>query len=217
MGKIIVVGSEKGGVQKSGLSQSIAVWYSLKKRKDVLLVDADPQGTTWDWYQVRSEDLTLNKISCVQMSGKINQELLNQANRYDLVIVDVGGHDSKPLRSAMAVASLILIPLRAKRRDLKTLPHMTDIVEQAQSLNEKLIAKVVFTQCPSLPSQSYRIIEAKEVCKEFGITPLEGITIMRNIYDDCDEGGKTVFESDDKKAINEIEEIALELDGCLYE
>ena len=33
MGKIIVVGSEKGGVQKSGLSQSIAVWYSLKKIK----------------------------------------------------------------------------------------------------------------------------------------------------------------------------------------
>ncbi|WP_150464728.1 AAA family ATPase [Francisella sp. XLW-1] len=210
MGQIIVVGSEKGGVQKSGLSQSLAVWLSMKQNMDVLLVDADPQATTWDWYQVRSEDKSLEKISCVQMSGKINIELINQSSRYDVVVVDVGGHDSKPLRSAMAVADKILIPLRPKRRDLKTLPHMSDLVEQAQSLNSKLVARIVFTQCPSLPSQVYRISEAKEVCIDFGIRPLAGITMMRNIYDDCDEGGKTVFESDDQKAIEEINEIATE-------
>lgn len=212
MGKIIIVGSEKGGVQKSGLSQSIAVWYATKKNKDTLLVDADPQATTWDWYQVRSEDENLKKISCVQMSGKINQELINQASRYEIVVVDVGGHDSKPLRSAMAVADKILIPLRPKRRDLKTLSHMVDLVEQAQSLNTNLKARIVLTQCPPLPSQVSRIIDAKEVCKEFGIETLNGVTMMRNIYDDCDEGGRTVFESNDEKAIEEIEGIANELE-----
>lgn len=212
MGKILVIGSEKGGVQKSGLSQSLTVYYAIKKNMDVLLVDADPQATTWDWYQVRSEDPKLPKINCIQLSGKINQELINQSERYDLVVVDVGGYDSKPLRSAMAVADNILIPLRPKRRDLKTLAHMVDLVEQAQSLNSKLIPKIVLTQCPSLPSQISRIMGAKEVCNDFGIQTLNAVTMHRNIYDDCDEGGKTVFETDDLKAISEIDAIGNELE-----
>ena len=208
MGKIIVIGSEKGGVQKSGLSQSLAIWYATTKDQDTLLVDCDPQATTWDWYQVRLENSKLTPISCVQMSGKTNQELVNQASRYDVVIVDVGGHDSKPLRSAMAVADKMLVPLRPKRRDLKTLPHMVDIIEQAQSLNTKLLVRAVLTQCPPLPSQIQRIRDAKDACNELGIIPLNTVTMMRNVYDDCDEGGRTVFESDDQKAIDEIKAIA---------
>lgn len=212
MGKIIVIGSEKGGVQKSSLSQSIAIWNRIKKNRDVLLVDADPQATTWDWYQVRLENPQLPKVSCVQMSGKINQELENQAQRYDIVVVDVGGHDSKPLRSAMAVADKLIVPLRPKRRDLKTLPHMVELIEQTQAFNNRLIARSVFTQCPSLPSQTQRILDAKDVCAEFGLKPLQAITMMRNIYDDCDEGGLTVFESSDQKAIEEMSSIALSID-----
>ena len=212
MGTIIVIGGEKGGVQKSGLSQSLAVWFSNKKNLDTLLVDSDPQATTWDWYQIRLEDKSLSKLSCIQLSGKINQELLNQATRYDVVIVDVGGHDSKPLRSAMSVADKMIIPLRPKRRDLKTLPHMVDLVEQASALNSKLKVRVVLTQCPPLPSQAERIIEAKNVCSEFGIKSLDSITMLRNIYDDCDEGGKTVFESNDQKAIEEVCGIANEVE-----
>ncbi len=212
MGEIIVIGSEKGGVQKSGLSQSLAVWYAQEKNKDTLLVDLDPQATTWDWHQVRCENQALVSINCVQMSGNVNQELANQASRYDVVVVDVGGRDSKALRSAMSVANKMLIPLRPKRRDLKTLDHMVDLVEQAQALNRTLKVKAILTQCPPLPSQSQRIIDAKEACKEFGLTTLDAITMMRNVYDDCDEGGLTVFESQDLKAIEEIRSIAIELE-----
>lgn len=213
MGQIIVIGSEKGGVQKSGLSQSLAIWFATHRDKDTLLVDADPQATTWDWHQVRREVDGLVPISCIQLSGKMNQELVNQAARYDLVIVDVGGHDSKPLRSAMAVADKMLVPIRPKRRDLKTIPHMIDIIEQAQSLNTKLKVAGILTQCPSLPSQVQRILDAKEVCNELGLPTLNTVTMMRNVYDDCDEGGKTVFESDDKKAIEEISAIAEEVEA----
>lgn len=213
MGEIIVIGSEKGGVQKSGLSQSIAIWYANQQGKDTLLVDADPQGTTWDWYQVRLENQSLPPISCVRMSGKMHQELLNQASRYEVVIVDVGGHDSKPLRSAMAVANKMLVPLRPKRRDLKTLEHMMELIEQVQAVNSKLQVRAILTQCPPLPSQVQRILDAKDACRNHGLTPLDAVTMMRNVYDDCDEGGRTVFESDDQKAIKEISDIAEELES----
>ena len=40
---IILVGGEKGGAGKSCLSQNLAVYLQTKNR-DVLLLDADPQG-----------------------------------------------------------------------------------------------------------------------------------------------------------------------------
>ena len=45
---IILVGGEKGGAGKSCLAQNLAVYLQTKNR-DVLLLDADPQGTTTDW------------------------------------------------------------------------------------------------------------------------------------------------------------------------
>ena len=49
---ILLVGGEKGGSGKSCLAQNIAV-YLQRKKQDVLLLDADPQGTTTDWAKER--------------------------------------------------------------------------------------------------------------------------------------------------------------------
>jgi cellulose biosynthesis protein BcsQ len=52
---IILVGGEKGGAGKSCLSQNLAVYLQTKNR-DVLLLDADPQGTTTDWIKERDDN-----------------------------------------------------------------------------------------------------------------------------------------------------------------
>lgn len=49
---IILVGGEKGGAGKSCLAQNLAV-YLQQSQRDVLLLDADPQGTTTDWVKER--------------------------------------------------------------------------------------------------------------------------------------------------------------------
>ncbi|AMO42485.1 hypothetical protein SM168_17905 [Acinetobacter baumannii] len=55
---------------------------------------------------------------------------------------------------------------------------------------------------------------AKEACKSFGIDALNSITTNRNVYDDADENGLSVFEvNSDPKAKAEIESIAREFLG----
>ncbi|OTG87931.1 AAA family ATPase, partial [Acinetobacter sp. ANC 3832] len=49
---IILIGGEKGGSGKSCLAQNLAV-YLQQKNHDILLLDADPQGTTTDWVKER--------------------------------------------------------------------------------------------------------------------------------------------------------------------
>lgn len=209
---IILVGGEKGGSGKSCLAQNIAVYLRREKRGSVLMVDCDPQRTTSDWVQERNADESLPTINCIQLYGKIRNELLSLRDRYDYVIIDCGGQDNLALRSSMAVADHILIPLRPKRRDLKTVPHMEDILSTCKMVNPKMNAAFVVTQCPSLPSLASRILEAKEVCRSFDIPVLNSVTFSRNMYDDSEESGRSVMESEPNgKAAIEIRSIIEEL------
>ncbi len=177
-------------------------------------LDSDPQGTTTDWAKEREENDALVAISCVHASGNIRQTLLDLTERYEVIVIDAGGHDSEALRSAMTVATHILLPFRPKRRDLKTLSNVEQLLKLAYSVNPDLIARAIITQCPPLPSQRQRIDDAREACASFEIEPLEAITVHRNSYDDADEGGYSVLElSNDPKAKEEIEALAYEFLG----
>ncbi len=158
---IILVGGEKGGAGKSCLAQNLAV-YLQQSQRDVLLLDADPQGTTTDWVKERDENDELNNIPSVQASGNIRSVLKDLDKRYQDIIIDAGGQDSEALRSAMTIATHMLLPFRPKRRDLKTLDHMEQVLKLAKTVNPNLKARAIITQCPTLPSQVQRILDAKE-------------------------------------------------------
>ncbi|ABV37486.1 conserved hypothetical protein [Shewanella sediminis HAW-EB3] len=209
---ILLVGGEKGGAGKSCMAQNLAVHITQKFQANVLMVDCDPQRTTSDWIQARNEDPNLPTINCIQLYGKIRNDLLSQDERFDYVIVDCGGQDNLAMRAAMSVATYVVLPLRPKRRDLKTLPHMEDMLSTCKMVNPKMVATIVMTQCPSLPSQFKRILEAKEVVQSFGLRVLNAVTFSRNIYDDSEEQGSSVIEIDPGgKAAMEIHAIADEL------
>ncbi len=209
---IILVGGEKGGSGKSCLAQNIAVYLRTEKKASVLMVDCDPQRTTSDWIQERKGNDGLPEINCVQLYGKIRNELLSLRQYYDFVVIDCGGQDNLALRSSMAVADHILIPLRPKRRDLKTVPHMEDILSTCKMVNPRMNAAFVITQCPSLPSLASRILEAKDVCRSFEVPVLNSVTFSRNMYDDSEESGQSVIESEPNgKAAIEIRSIIEEL------
>jgi chromosome partitioning protein len=209
---MILVGGEKGGSGKSCLAQNLAVYFARDKKAIVLMVDCDPQRTTSDWIQARNSDPSLPAINCIQLYGKIRNDLLSLTQHYDYVIVDCGGQDNLALRAAMSVADHVIIPLRPKRRDLKTVPHMEDMLSTCKMVNPKMLASFVITQCPSLPNQAKRILEAKDVCQSYGINVLNAVTFNRNVYDDSEEQGSSVLEIDPQgKAAIEMTTIAEEL------
>jgi len=210
---ILLIGGEKGGSGKSCLAQNIAVYLQIQKH-DVLLLDADPQGTTTDWVKEREENEALVSLSSVQASGNIRQTVSDLSKRYEDIVIDAGGQDSEALRSAMTVATHMLLPFRPKRRDLKTLTNVEQLMKLAKAVNPNLIARAVITQCPALPSQVRRINDAKAACKSFDLEALEAITTHRNIYDDADEDGYSVLEmKSDGKAQAEIKVLVKEFLG----
>ena len=177
-------------------------------------MDGDPQETTLMWSKARLENPQVESILTMGVSGKIYETIQDLNKRYQDVIIDCGGHDNETMRSCLVSATHLLIPFRPKRRDLGTIGGMQELVATAKIYNPILEVRAVITQCPTAPNQVGRILESKDLCKAFEITPLNAVTFNRNIYDDAEENGYSVFETgSDLKARAEITEIAQEFLG----
>lgn len=202
---IITICCEKGGVGKSSISQNLAVYLVKELKKDLILIDADPQLTTHEWVEERNELGEAVPIHCVAKTGNLVATLEDLAKRYEVVLVDTGGADSKAMRSALGLADKALIPFRPKRRDLKRAPHMSDLVETIKAHNTQLDARAILTQCPTLPSQQRRIDTAKQLLDSLSLNPLNAWICNRNAWDDSEENGLSVleWEHEDKKAASE--------------
>lgn len=211
---IIAIAAQKGGTGKSAIAQHLAV-YLMKKGHKVKIVDGDRQSTTAEWMQERRESKLYPDIRFAIYTGLCGDDLITDQENGYTVVVDTGGHDSTMMRSSLVAATHLLVPCRPKRRDIKTLSTMNEIIYHAKASNPKLIVKAVISQCPTLPSLGKRIQSAKEACSVFGIEPLNSVISTRESFDDADEGGASVFEYEpkDEKAIAEMTSVFEELLG----
>ncbi|SGZ09423.1 AAA family ATPase [Moritella viscosa] len=210
---IYVIANQKGGVGKSSVAQSLSVYLKqLDHNNSVLLIDADPQKTSAQWAEQRAENDKLTEILCIEMSGNISQTLVSLHDQYNNIVIDCGGADSKAMRSALGIADVVLVPTRPKQRDLQVTIEMSEIIDTALALNTNLKIFSVVTQCPTLPSQGYRITGAKNVLSDLDLNPLINITRNLNSWDDATENGSSVLEwTACKKGSNDANAVFTEL------
>jgi chromosome partitioning protein len=209
---IILVGGEKGGSGKSCIAQNLAAFLAVDKVATVLLVDCDAQGTTADWIKLRNNNLSALPIDCVQLSGKIRNHLLGYNSQYQYVIVDCGSQDMLALRSTLSSADLAFLPMRPKRRDLKTLIHLDEMVQSCKMVNHQLEAYIVFTQCPTQPNQQARVNDAKVSASLYDIPITSEILPERHKSDDSEASGLSVLESEPRgKAADELRRLFTEV------
>ncbi|EIX9776686.1 AAA family ATPase [Klebsiella pneumoniae] len=209
--KLIIVGGTKGGPGKSTLAQQVAACLQLKKKKKTHVTDIDIQQTTTSWCEERRANKELELISFSYIENDIIKHLQSLNGRYEYIVVDAGGFDSEIQREAMLISDIVLIPLRPKRRDLKSLRNLDVVLDSVKEANPEVKIRAVVNQCPSLPSQVSRILSSKEIIKSFGIEYAPTNIHNRNVYDDAEEAGRSIFEMTgkerDQKAEAEIEEL----------
>ena len=207
---IILVGSQKGGCGKSTTAVNICAELA-RKGHDVVLVDADRQGTSANWVMDRSENKSLPVVHCVQKYDNIRDTLLDLNKRYEYVIVDAAGRDSRELRTGMVAADLLVIPFRPSQPDLDTLPKMKELITQAIDLNPNLRVHGLLTMAPTNPIIN-EASEAKEYLEDYPeIQLLRSAIRDRKVYRDAMSNGNGVIEMDNSKAKAEIQQLMSEL------
>lgn len=207
---IVLIGSQKGGCGKSTTAVNICAFLA-KNGHDVVLVDADRQCTAANWAMDRSGNKNLSVVHCVQKYDNIRETLLDLDKRYEYVVVDAAGRDSRELRTGMTAATLLLVPFRPSQPDLDTLPNLQEIITQAKDLNPDLKVYGLITMAPTNPV-IHETEEAREYLQDYPeIQLLNTILRDRKIYRDAMSDGMGVVEMGNQKATEEIESLMKEI------
>jgi chromosome partitioning protein len=104
----IVVSNVKGGVGKTTTAVYLAAVAGHRGRGPVVLVDADPQGSTAEWYDADPlEGVELVEGPSVRTVGKA----MNQPD--GIVVVDTPPGEGTVVQAALGRADAVVIPTRA--------------------------------------------------------------------------------------------------------
>lgn len=195
---IITVAHTKGGVGKSTLAWNLA--HSLKATgKTVRIVDLDFQQTLY-FINALNEDSQIEVLQPETIA-----ELLDIfKNNKGYLIVDVGGFDSDINRAAMEKANKIVIPVSSSVTEVIGFQTFKDILKDIDAVS----INVVLNNIHPL-QKDFKDIE--DVIQNENMKLLKTIVRSRKIYKDSLGFGKSVFDTGNKQAIEEIEGLRDEL------
>ncbi len=200
---IVTSGGIKGGAGKSLIATNLCVLRSIEGKK-VLLVDADEQGSSGDWVEHRMGLGINTPWTTVRLkTNAVRTEVLKMASNYDDIIIDCGGRDTASLRAALTVSDIFLVPVKPMSFDIWTIDQVSRLVNEAKTLNDKLIA-YAFINCAGARGSDNH--EAQSIlAKAEGLTLLPVTIGLRKAFSNATAEGLGIAElKGDPKAINEM-------------
>lgn len=125
--QIVVFTSRKGGAGKTTLARSLAVEAELRGEGPVALVDVNPQGGLAAWWNRRaSETPAFTLCEANDLPGHI---LRLRAAGFRFASIDTPPSVEDVARTAIRVASLVVVPVRPSLDDLDAVGATIDIAE----------------------------------------------------------------------------------------
>ena len=143
---IVALLNQKGGVGKTTLATHIAGELAMQG-KTVLLLDADPQGSSLDWTQRRQQNGLPRLFGAVGLAREtLHQEAPELARRADHVVIDGPPRIAALARSALLAADRVLIPVQPSPYDIWASAEMVALIREAQVFRPGLRAAFVINR-----------------------------------------------------------------------
>ncbi|MEO9190459.1 MAG: AAA family ATPase [Acetobacteraceae bacterium] len=200
---IVTVGNTKGGVGKTTLAMQLALSRRLAGR-DVLLIDADRQGSAQTAVSIRAEAGRAPALSCVQYAeGKVLRAQVGAlAAKHDDTIIG----DSEALRVALGRSDVLLVPVQPRAINVGALADIVELVERAQEARAEDNRPALRAFAVLNLADPDNTDAAKAVLDFPALLPLDGIVRRRKAVANAMANGLSVdeFTPRDPKACDEI-------------
>jgi chromosome partitioning protein len=186
----ISIQNQKGGVGKTTLAIHISHALALKGA-EVLLVDADPQGSARDWAAARSDKPPFSVIGLDRPT--LHRDLAPLAKDYDHVVIDGPPRVSELARSAIIAADLVVVPIQPSPYDVWAADEVIKLIREASVFKETLKSVFVINR---------RIVntaigrDVGDALAEYLIPVLKTVVSQRVSFAESAAAGGTVLDTD---------------------
>jgi chromosome partitioning protein len=202
---ILVCGGIKGGSGKSTIATNLAAMRA-GAGKDVLLVDADEQESATIFTAIRKRDQRERPqyTSIILRESQLRAEIDRMRSKYDDVIVDTGGRDTRSQRASLSLADVLLLPFNPRSLDIWTIENVEKLLEDMRTINPQLRAVSFLNRADPIGSDNQ---DSREILSAVSGIEFAGLTIVnRKAFGKAVALGLSVTEltKPDEKATREI-------------
>lgn len=207
-GKNMIIGilNQKGGVGKTTLSVNLAACLARTGAR-VLLIDADPQGSSLDWAAARQDEPLFSVVGFPRST--IHKEIGQIGQGYDHIIIDGPPRVTDLARSAIMASDIVVIPVQPSPYDIWAAEEVVKLITEARVYKENI--KSVFVVNRKITNTAIGR-DVREALAAYPVHVLDASIAQRVVFAEAAAQGQAIFEIDPTgPAVAEMEAVAAEL------
>lgn len=151
MATVIAFANTKGGVGKTTLSGNVA-WALAELHSDdkVLYLDADPQASGTDWFDMAPDDeqppFTRGQLNTPQ---GLNTQVRRLRDGYDWIVIDCPPMQGAVSKAALLQSDLGVLPVQPSPLDMLAYTKLVPVIEDVRAMRPELPLRYVVNQLSS--------------------------------------------------------------------
>ena len=161
--------------------------------------------------------MTNTEISCASYPNGVllGREVQRQADKWDTIVIDVGGYDSPQMRAALSVSDILIIPFQPRTFDTWALTQMSALLEEVSVQRRSELPAYAILNCAD-PSDTPDNRDAVIALEDYqNIRYLDCPLCRRKSFATASSFGMSVAElkTRDPKAIAEVNALVMAIFG----